>query len=413
MRILLANKFYYRRGGDCVYTLSIEQLLRSKGHEVAIFSMRHPKNAPCAQDRYFVDYIDFAELNRRKTLRGIGQVLSRSIYSLHARRQIRKLITDFKPDVAHLQNIHSYLTPSIVDELSRARIPIVWTMHDYKLICPEDSFLSNGRICEECKGGRFYRCTINRCKKNSCAASLMASAEAYVHQFLRLPQKVFRFVSPSRFLRDKFIEFGWDANQIRFIRNFLPDLPTAHTRGKGYGLYLGTLLPTKGVRTLLDALSVIPDMPFHILGDGSERAGLEKTAHELGLRKVTFRGFLTGDELEDEMAGADFGVVPSEWYENCPYSVMELMARGKPIIASRIGGLPELVKADKTGLLFEPHDATTLADHMSRLYAEPDLRSALGIDARRCAEREFDAHTHYTQIIDLYEAALESTRGKR
>lgn len=406
MKVLLVNKFHYRRGGDCVYTFALAELLRKHGHEVFHFSMRHPQNLPCAEERFFVSHIDFAALNTKKNPITAAKVLARSIYSLEARRRIRALLSEIRPDIAHLQNIHSHITPSILTELERAHIPVLWTLHDYKLICPEDSFLSNGVICEACKGGRFYECTRRRCKKGSLAASFVASLEAYAHQWLRIPEKIYQFIAPSQFLRTKFIEFGWPAEKIVFIRNFLPNGARRpyHSDGK-YGLYLGTLKPTKGVRTLLGALKAIPDIPFHILGAGDELRTYQEIAQAMNLTKVSFPGFLTGSALQEEINGAAFGVIPSEWYENCPYAVMELMAAGKPVIASRIGGLPELVSDGETGLLFEPGAHAELAERIRLIWSNPSLRVRLGKNAARRAENEFAADRYYETIADLYQMA--------
>ncbi len=411
MKILLVNKFHYRRGGDCVYTLALADLLRSAGHEVFHFSMRHPQNIPSTEERYFVSHIDFAQLNARKNPINAIRVLWRSIYSLEARKKLRRLIADLKPDIAHLQNIHSYITPSIFAEFEQANIPVLWTLHDYKLICPEDSFLSNGRVCEACKGHRFYQCTLRRCKKGSAAASLVASLEAYVHGLLRLPQRVFRFISPSQFLRNKHIEFGWPSDKIVFLRNFLPDLDTYSINTDGsYGLFVGGLRRIKGVHTLLEALARTPDLPFHVVGDGPERGTLEQTAQRQGLRHVKFLGFLTGEELRKEIEGAAFGVIPSEWYENCPYAAMEMMAAGKAIVASNLGGLPELVEHEVSGLLFEAGNAEMLHTCMTDLWTHQDKRMNMGLKAREYAEQSFRAADYLRQIETLYASALETAR---
>lgn len=410
MKILIVNKFHYRRGGDCVYTLALAELLRSAGHDVAHFSMRHPANLPCAQASYFVSHIDFAQLNAQKNPLNALRVLWRSIYSVEARIKIRCLISDFKPDVAHLQNIHSYITPSILVELERARIPVLWTLHDYKLICPEDSFLSHGRICEACKGKRFYQCTVRRCKKGSLGASLVASLEAYVHQLLHIPRRVFRFISPSRFLRDKHIEFGWPERKISAIPNFLPDLNAVPVRHDGtYGLYIGSLRPIKGVRTLLTALAQIPDAPFHIVGDGPERESLQAMAEKQGLRHVEFKGFLTGAELHREVENSAFGVIPSECYENYPYAAMEMMAAGKAVIASSIGGLPEMIEHEVNGLLFEPGCVEALTRCMVEMYTNLKKRIALGQAGRSRAEELFAAKHHRDQIERTYKEAIETS----
>lgn len=412
MRILLCSNYYYRRGGDCTYLLALQQLLERHGHETAVFSMRHPQNLPCGQDDYFVDHLDYAELNRKKNPLNAVRVLGRSIWSRQARRNIARLIADWKPDLAHFQNIHAYLTPSILGPLEAAGVPVVWTLHDYKLLCPNDNFFSNGRVCEECKGGRFWRCARNRCKKGSRGASAVAALEAYVHRRLDLPKRVAALVAPSDFLKAKFVEFGWSAEKIHVLPNFLPELPPeTGPAPDGHGLYLGTLLPTKGVDVLVRALAQAPPHPFHILGDGVERPRLERLAAELGLAdRVKFCGFLGGAELAREIEGAAYAVMPSVWYENGPYAAMELMARGKPVLASSIGGIPELIRDGETGLLFPPGDADGLAGRIESLLRDDHLGLDLGARAGRTVRDHCCAEGYYGKLLSLYEQAHGQVR---
>ena len=410
---MLCSNFYYRRGGDCTYLLALQSLLERHGHETAVFSMRHPQNLPCPREKYFVDFLDYAELNKAKNPLNAAKVLGRSIWSLQARRNIARLIADWKPDVAHLQNIHAYLTPSILGPLKKAGVPVVWTLHDFKLLCPESHFLSNGRMCEECKGGRFWRCARNRCKKGSRAASAVAALEAYAHHWLRIAKRVDRLIAPSDFLRRKFVEFGWSGEKFAVMPNFLP-VTSATPKGPvaegDYGLYLGTLLPLKGVETLIRALAKAPPHPFRVAGDGEMRKRLERVAKELGLaERIRFCGFLGGESLAREIAGARYAVIPSECYENFPYAAMELMAESKALIASDIGGLPELVRDGETGLLFPPGDAEALAERIGRLLENPVLCADLGAKARAFIREKCDAENYARNLLALY----ESVRGAK
>ena len=407
MKVLLIQTFHYRRGGDCTYTFSLADLLRARGHEVSFFAMHHPKNLPCDQERYFVEHIDFAAVARRKSLRNGARVLSRSIYSFSARRRLAELLRQVRPDIAHLQNIHTHLTPSVLHALRDAGVPAVWTLHDYKLICPNTHLLSHGRICEACKGNRFYSCVVKRCKKGSYAASLVAALEAGAHRFLDLPSLVSRLIAPSEFLRDKFVEFGWPKDRFAHVRNFLLREQLAEAGGEdgGYALYLGQLERWKGVHTLLAACERLPQLRLVLAGDGSERANLERTVAERRLSGVSFAGHLDGGRLHDVLRGASFVVVPSEWYENYPYSVMEAMAAGKPVIASRIGGLPELVEDGETGFLVAPGDAAMLGDTLDRLASDPLVRRRLGESGRVRALEWFSPDRHYESLARFYDDA--------
>jgi glycosyltransferase involved in cell wall biosynthesis len=403
MRILLCSNFYYRRGGDCTYLLALQRLLERHGHETAVFSMRHPQNLPCAQEAYFVDFLDYVELNKARNPMNVAKVLGHSVWSSQARRNIARLLADWKPDVAHLQNIHAYLTPSILVPLQAAGVPVVWSLHDYKLICPNDNFFSNGRICEECRGGRFWRCALNRCKKGSRAASAMVALEALVHRALKVPGRVDRFIVPSEFVQRKFAEFGYDVGRFEVMPHFLDGSPAGAQGGGGYGLYAGTLMPFKGVGTLLRALAQAPPHPFHVLGGGALLEDYRRQARELGLDQVVFRGFLTGAELEAELAGAAYAVVPSEWWETFSYAAQEPLSRGIPVIASDLGALPELVRDGETGLLFPAGDAAALAERMARLWGDAGLRAELGSRARKFIQSRCDADAYLRRLVSLYE----------
>lgn len=402
MRILLCSNFYYRRGGDCAYLLALQALLEKHGHETAVFSMRHPRNLPCPQEKYFVDFLDYAELNKSPTPLNAVRVLGRSIWSRQARRNVARLIADWKPDVAHLQNVHAYLTPSILGPLRAAGVPVVWTLHDYKLICPNDNFFSHGRICEECRGGRFWRCARNRCKKGSLGASAVAALEAYVHRGIGFARRVDRFIAPSEFVKRKFVEFGYPEGRIRVLPHFLDGVPRPAPGPGTYGLYAGTLMPFKGVGTLLRALAKAPPHPFHVLGGGERLEEYRRQARELGLGHVVFRGFLSGAELEAELAGAAYAVVPSEWWETFSYAAQEPLARGIPVIASDLGALPELVRDGETGLRFPAGDADALAERIARLWGDPALRARLGAQARTFMGEKCDAERYARELLALY-----------
>jgi glycosyltransferase involved in cell wall biosynthesis len=235
----------------------------------------------------------------------------------------------------------------------------------------------------------------------------VAALEAYVHRRLDLPQRVAALVAPSEFLKAKFVEFGWPAEKIHVLPNFLPEFPPETGSAlEGHGLYLGTLLPTKGVDVLLRALTQTPTHPFHVLGDGVERLRLEKMAIDLGLAdRVKFCGFLGGAELAREIEGAAYAVMPSVWYENGPYAALELMARGIPLIASAIGGIPELVRDGETGLLFPAGDAAALAERIDRLGREKNLGRTLGRQARRFIAEKCAVPEYARRLFDVYAEA--------
>lgn len=418
MKILLVNTYHYRRGGDCTYTFALADLLRSRGDEVRFFGMRHPRNLPCADERYFVDEIDFPKELAAATPAAALNVLGRSIWSRQARERFARLLDDARPDLVHLQSIHGHITPSILEETDRRNLPVVWTLHDYRVICPNTHLVSHGKVCEACKGGRFFSCTVRRCKKGSILASAVASLEGYVHRWRDVRGRVSRFISPSRFLKRKLEEFGWDGGNIEHLGYFLPEsLLSAPAPERGsYALYFGQLAAHKGVRTLLRAVREVPDLPLRIGGEGPDRPVLEGMVRDLGLQQVSFEGHLTGEPLQALLRGASFVVVPSEWYENSPLAVPEAMVLGKPVIASDIGGLPELVNDGEDGFLVPAGDPQALAEALRRMQRDPALAARLGRRARERALEEHGSERHYRSIQQVYGrviAGASSRTGSR
>jgi glycosyltransferase involved in cell wall biosynthesis len=404
MKVLLVNTYNYLRGGDCKYTLSLANLLRRKGHEVFFFGMKDQQNLPSPQDDLFVSHIDFVKMNKEKNVVNGLRVLSRSIYSIEAQRNIGKLIARIRPDIAHLQSIHGHLTPSVIVQLNKQKIPVLWTLHDYKLICPETHLLSHGEICEDCKGGRYQMCTLKKCKKNSVRASLVATLEANFHRFLHLQKRVDKFISPSKFLRNKFISFGWDQKKIVHIPypSVAMNEPAQFLTDDRYVLYVGQLETWKGLETFLRAAEELPALSFRIAGDGSQRLLLEEHVRKLGLRNVTFEGWLSGDKLKELQSHCSLVVVPSQWYENFPYAVIESLALGKPVIASRIGGIPELIDDGVTGYLFTPNDSQQLSGKIRALMEDDALRSQMGLAAKEKVKKELSPEDHYIKLMQIY-----------
>lgn len=407
MKILLINTFLYRRGGDCTYMFSLGELLKSKGHEVFYWGMKHQQNIIHEYEDYFPEYIDYVDMNANKNPINALKVLTRSIYSFESKKKLEKFLNIVKPDIVHLNNIHSYLTPSIIDVIYKKNIPIIWTLHDYKLLCPDTHFLSNGKICEKCKGKKFYNCILNKCKKNSLSASLVATIEAYFHQLLKMYKKVDYLIAPSKFLKSKFIEFGLDKNKIKFIRNFLPNFPERNIYNeKNYVLYFGGLSPWKGILTLIKAIKELKKLELLIAGAGTDEDSIEKNIKENSITNVHLLGYKSGSELNKIVSESMFIIVPSEWYENCPYSIMESMAIGKPVIGARIGGIPELIEDGKTGLLFKSGNVDDLKSKIEWLYKRPEKIKEFGKNAKIKAEKEFSSELYYKKIISLYRKTI-------
>jgi len=401
MKIVQANKFYFLKGGAERYFLDLSELLSARGHEVIPFSMSHPDNLDTEFAEYFPGRIDY---DVRDGL-GLGKAL-RTIYSREARRMMERLLEDEKPDLVHLHNIYHQLTPSILLALRRRRVPVVQTLHDYKLICPSYLMIAAGDPCERCKGGKFFMAALTRCHRKSFAASSVVALEAYVHRLLRSHEAVRLFLCPSEFIMKKFIQFGFPRERMLRIPYFIPlDRYQPEYEPGRYYLYLGRLSREKGLSTLLDAAARARGVPLKIAGDGPLRGELLRRIELEKLDWVSYVGFSSGDELRELVRGATFTVVPSEWYENYPFSILESFALGKPVLGSAIGGIPELVVEGETGYLFPVRDAGRLAERIALLYSERSRTKQMGVRARAFVEAELNPDRHLDLLSEAYARA--------
>ena len=397
----MVNKFYRMFGGTERYVFELTREWELLGHEIIPFAMSDPRNRPTAYEKYFVSHMELLDRARRPAS---WKVSERVIYSREARRKMSELVSAERPDIAHINNIYHYISPSILDALAKQGVPTIMTLHDYKIVCPTYSLWVDGAICERCLSGRFYHCTLRRCNHGTFSGSLLNTTEAYAHRLLGIYDKVAIFISPSLFLREKHIVAGMDPDKILHVPNFLvvDDYAPCYEHS-GYFAYVGRLEPYKGVDVLLDAVHHLrSSVPLLIVGDGSSRRGLEQQAASLGLENVRFLGYQTGDRLRELIAQAMFAVVPSAWYENCPYSVLEAFALGTPVVASAIGGIPELVVHGDNGLLVRPSAPEDLAVAIAQMLSSPSRFSNMGRAARRCVENHYDQYHHVEKLERAY-----------
>ena len=411
MKILMINSFHYMRGGGerCFFDLS--DLLRRHGHEVIPFCMEHPQNFPSEYSDNFVSFIDYpTELSKP----GIGpklRVMERVLYSREARRKVEALIEETRPDLAHIHGFIHETSTSILPALKAAGLPVVQTLHDYKIACPNTTFVSNDRICEACKGGRFYNMTRYRCKRGSLSASLLATAEMYFHEIFRLYEpNIDLFISPSQFLADKMAEHGV-RKPIIPIPNFInPDSFTAVYEPQNHFVFAGRLVRVKGILTLLEAMRHIKgDAVLNIAGAGELEPDMRQFVETHHLTNVRFLGHLATDELASLVRSALFTVSPSEWYENYSMTVIESLACGTPVIGANIGGIPEQVRDGWNGHLFEPGNAVELAARMQNLLDHRELAMEMGRNGRAQVEALNGPETHYEQTMRVYERLLRES----
>jgi glycosyltransferase involved in cell wall biosynthesis len=409
MKILLINKFLYPRGGDAICTLDTGKLLRAHGHEVVFWGMDHPDNPDYPHKDLFVDNIDFQNGGgAKKQLVTAMNIL----YSFEAKHKVQKLIETMRPDVVHLNNFAHQISPSVLDAIKRFNIPVVMTMHDYKLVCPAYSMLLDGKPCERCKNGKYYHCFLNRCTKGSRAKSLINTIEMYLHhQILHIYDKLDMLISPSRFLRDKCHEMGL-KREIVHLPNFVPvvDCQPQYEWTEKAITYVGRLSVEKGVHTLIEAMKGL-DIRLKIIGEGPLRTELEAKVRNEKIDNVTFLGYRTGDELKNEIKNSIAGVLSSECYENNPRSVIEAFALGKPVIGARIGGIPELVRDNETGWTFEAGNAADLRAKIEILLATPNETIVkMGKTARADIEQHFNPDVHYEKLMAIYTQAIQHGR---
>lgn len=406
LKVLMVNSFFYNRGGAEISAWETARVLEEQGHRVIPFSMKHPKNAASDYEKYFVSHIDYIESLQNFSLKRGLKVLGRSIYSREARKNLNRLIADERPDIAHLHNIHHFLTPSILYELKSLDIPIVWTLHDYKLLCPNSNFLAGGVICERCRRRKYYRAVLTRCKKDSLAASLVAATEAYVHWLLGIEKIADRYIAPSLFLKKKFVEYGFEESRIVHIPNFIQNNISATEAHDGYFVYIGRLWVEKGIDVLAEAMANVKGAKLVIVGDGPQRSELEKMLDRRD--NVEFLGQLSTPQTSDILRKAMFVVVPSKCYENFLFTILEAFSWGKPVIGARSGGIAELIDDNMDGLLFEMGDPIDLAQKINYLIRNRRLLNEMGLKGKRKVEEKYSADKYYQNLMDVYDEVIRS-----
>ncbi len=410
MKVLMIDKYYFIKGGAERCFFELKQLLESHDHKVIPFSMKHPKNFPSKYTPYFVENIEFNPSSLFQKIVVGFQSIGRIIYSTQAQKRIRKLIRKTKPDIAHLHMIDHQISPSILTVLKEEGVPIVQSLHTYKAVCPSYRLyhMDRGEICEKCIKGAYYQAILNRCHKNSYFASMLVALEMYIHKSLKLYQRfVDLYIVPSQFIGNKMIEGGYEAGKIKKLYHFFNVKNDSYMqKSRDYFLYFGRLSREKGLMTLLKAMKEVKGSSLKIVGDGPMRPVLENYAQNNKLKNVEFLGSLDGKPLKKIILESSFVVVPSEWYENSPMVIYESFAMGKPVIGSRIGGIPEFIDHGQNGYLFEPSNDQELGYWINHLIKRKNLCTTMGKAARKKALNVFNENLHYHQIMDLYHSLL-------
>ena len=397
MKVLMINKFLYPNGGSETYIFKLGDYLKSQGHEVQYFGMEHEgRCVGNAVDAYTSD-MDFHGGSKLSKL----TYPLKTIYSVDARKKIRLVLDDFKPDVCHVNNFNYQLTPSIILEIQKWRkegysCRIVFTAHDYQLICPNHMCKNpnTGENCEKCLGEHFFNCIKGKCIHGSTAKSAIGAMEATFWKLNGAYKYIDTMICCSAFLKKKMDNNPLFAEKTVAMHNFVDKVEWKETEKKDYVLYFGRFSKEKGIETLIKVCKELPDVQFVFAGTGPLEEELNKVPNIKNL------GFQKGEALEMLIREARFSVYPSEWYENCPFSVMESQMYGTPVLGADIGGIPELIDSNKTGELFESGNAQDLKNKIIKLYKNKDLTNQYSLN---CKDVHFDdIETYVEKLMPIY-----------
>lgn len=411
MRILQINNYHYIKGGSDRVYIDTSSLLSEMGHSVANFSVNEPDSLENEFKEYFIRAIDFNNQNIMSNMLNSF----RFMYSREANNKLKSLIADFKPQIAHLHIFYSRLTSSILNVLKGCGIPAVMTVHEYKILCPVYSFVdSHGRICEKCANGGYFNCFLKKCCKNSRAFSLIQAMESYIRDILYSYEKNIRcFIMPSRFIMQKHLQYRKTmVGKCLLLNNFLDieRFKFANERGNYY-IYAGRLSREKGLMTLFQSFKGFPQLRLKIAGHGPLYKILESIKEKENIENIELLGYLKGDDLRNAVSNAGFLVIPSEWYENNPMSLVEAMASGKPAIGADIGGIPEIIQDGINGFLFRSGDMDSLRNVIKKSAGISQTEyGLLSKNARRTAEDKYNKDLYYNGLIDCYKSVLSEIR---
>ncbi len=407
MRILQANKFYYPKGGADKYFLDLTEALKAAGHETAVFAMAGPRNLKSPDSKYFVSAVEFNGGSLKDRLKIPG----RMIYSREAKRKFARELDDFKPDIVHVHNIYHQLSPSILEAAKERNVPVVMHLHDYKLVCPNYRLFTKNRVCRRCLDKKsFWPCLYNNCYGSSAASFLAALEMTVHHKWLHIYEKnIDLLIAPSEFMRRLAIESGWPEEKIVMLHNPAPkisDQPKDDRPEGDYLLYFGRLAPEKGINDLIHAAKSAGGRSgklLHIAGSGPEEKNIRKEfAPEMKSGRIRLLGQLSGKALSDEIASARAIVFPSLWPENMPLALLESLAQGKVVIASRSGGLPEIISDRKNGFLFNAGDIKGLETAIRTVFrSKPEDLKMIKLKAIASAKK-LDPDIHLQNILKIY-----------
>lgn len=408
MRILIVNYRYFISGGPEKYMFNIKKMLEKKGHEVIPFSIHSNKNVETEYSKYFVEPIGGRDVTYfdevKKTPKSIWQMLTRSIYSVEVEKAIKKQIQDVKPDLVYVIHFVNKLSPSVIRGAKKMGVPVVLRLSDYFLLCPRFDFIHDKKPCEECLVKGYMSCVKKRCVKGSRFASVVRVFSMKVHKLMNIYKDVDAFITPSEFLKNKLVINGFDERKIICIPTFTESKSKVEQPQIGnYGLYFGRITEEKGVDTVVKAYQKMPDRIVKIMGDDTTEEAIRLKAYIASkkIKNVEFIGFKCGVELEEIIKKARFTLIPSIWYDNLPNTALESFQYSKPVIASNIGSLPELVLDAVNGYLFTPGDEKELREKIM-LLDDDRLVERMGDASRSRLSERFAPSMHYNALMQVF-----------
>lgn len=403
MRILLVNKFHYLRGGSEKYYFELAKLLKDHGHTVAFFSMKNENNIKTGDREYFVDEIDMNTGSKFEALN--------VIYSKKNKALMEKALEEFKPDIVHINNFQRQLSASIIDAVKEKNIPLIMTAHDLNSICPASIMLYNGEVCEDCITKGYTSCIKKKCIKNSMLKSVLGYIEKKYYDLHKIFCKVDCIISPSEFNKNQLLKGKLKCNDITVIHNFVNETKkTDYTLGD-CAFYFGRLSKEKGILNLIEAINNIPGARLIIAGDGPERENIQAYIKEHKLEnRITLLGYLNQNDIRENIRKCRFVTVPSIWYENCPYSILETMEIGKPIIGSKIGGIPELIQDGINGFTYEHNDVTKLTNILMKLFGNDETVKQFSKNSKQIFIQNYSAEAYYNKLMTVYNKYINTDK---
>lgn len=397
IKVLIVNKFLHFCGGTETYIFKIGKFLKENGHEVQYFGMEHADRCVSNSANEYTSTMNFYESGIKRFIYPF-----KIIYSYEARKRIRKVLEKFNPDVIHLNNFNFQLTPSIILEIKKyekqknKKVRIVFTAHDYQLICP-NHMMVNGKTnenCEKCSTGEFINCVKGRCIHGSIAKSIIGTIEGYLWNLIGVYKYIDVVICPSKFMENKISKNKFLKNKTIVMHNFIDKINYNYVKKENYVLYFGRFSKEKGIKTLIEVCKSLDYIQFVFAGAGPLESEISEVSN---IKNV---GFKKENELIDLISKARFSIYPSEWYENCPFSIMESQMYGTPVIGANIGGIPELIDDKITGELFESAEGKQLKLKIDTLWKNMDLNNEY---INNCKEIKYDDITTYCKkLLKLY-----------